>query len=207
MPLKTVMVDLVDELDPEAAALRSVNCLSWRDGALVGASTDGPGFVAALREAGIDPRGRRAVVVGAGGAARAVVLALAAEGVDEVTVVNRTPAKAEAAAALAGAVGRVGPLEAIADAGLVVNATSVGMAGTPAAGGTPIRPELLREGQVVVDLVYNPMRTPLLTAAEAAGATAVGGLGMLVHQAALAFERWTGVSAPLDAMRAAAAPN
>jgi shikimate dehydrogenase len=205
MPLKTVMVDLVDELEPEAAVLRAVNCLSWRDGALVGASTDGPGLVAALREAGVDTSGRRAVVVGAGGAARAVVLALAGDGIAEVTVVNRTAAKAEDAAALAGALGRVGPLETIADADLVVNATSIGMAGTPAAGETPVRPELLRAGQVVVDLVYHPMRTPLLAAAEAAGATAVGGLGMLVHQAALAFERWTGVSAPIDAMRAAAA--
>ncbi|MFV2039165.1 MAG: shikimate dehydrogenase, partial [Acidimicrobiales bacterium] len=148
--------------------------------------------------------GRSCHVLGAGGAARAIVRALAEAGASEVVVVNRTPGKAAAAAALAGPVGRVGSAVHVESADIVVNATSVGMAGTPGAHGVPLDVEMLRSGQTVVDLVYHPLRTPLLEAAEAAGAHAVGGLGMLVHQAARQFELWTGVDAPLEAMLAEA---
>jgi shikimate dehydrogenase len=204
MPLKAAMVDLVDEVDPEAAALQSVNCLWWRGESLVGSSTDGAGFVRSLDAEGVAPAGLRVVVVGAGAAARAVVHSLAAAGASEVVVVNRTPAKAEAAAALAGTVGRVGVEDDLRVADLVVNATSVGMADTPGAGALPFDAVLLRAGQVVADLVYHPLRTPLLDAAAAAGARPIGGIGMLVQQAALAFERWTGVPAPVDVLTAAA---
>jgi shikimate dehydrogenase len=107
-----------------------------------------------------------------------------------------------AAAGLAGPVGVVGPPEAVGDADLVVNATSVGMGD---AGGLPLDAARLGPGQVVVDLVYHPLRTPLLDAAEAAGARAVGGLGMLVHQAGHAFALWTGEPPPLEAMAQGAA--
>jgi shikimate dehydrogenase len=115
-------------------------------------------------------------------------------------VVNRTRENAERAAALAGDVGAA--VEAVpATAEILVNATSVGMGGDAA---LPVDRAVLRPGLVVADLVYHPRRTALLASAEAAGATPIDGLGMLVHQAALAFELWTGVDAPIAAMRAAA---
>jgi shikimate dehydrogenase len=207
MPHKRDAAALVDECTPVAQSLGVVNCITRRGGRLVGDSTDGAGFLESLRRgARFDPAGRRCVVVGAGGAARAVVLALAEAGALEVVVVNRSPGAAEEAAALAGRCGRVGSPAQIAGAELVVQATPVGMAGTAGAGDASMAfdPGLLHAGQVVADLVYHPMVTALLAAAESRGATTVGGLGMLVHQAALAIERWTGREAPVDAMWAAA---
>jgi len=204
MPHKEAVARAVDRLDPEAAALDAVNCVVRDpDGALVGANTDGPGFVASLVvDHGVALDGRRCVVLGAGGAARAVVRSLADAGAGEVVVVNRTAATGERAAALAGRRGRLGTPADVAGADVIVNATPVGMG--EGAGRLPCDPDLLRAGQVVADLVYQPLDTALLQAARAAGAVAVDGLGMLVHQAALAFRRWTGVDPPVAAMRAAA---
>jgi len=203
MPHKTAVADGCDDLTPDAAVLRSVNTVvPVGGGRLLGDSTDGEGFVRSLRDAGHDPGGCRALVLGAGGAARAVVLALGREG-SAVTVAARRADAASAAAALAPAG------EAVAwdsarlvapGADLVVNATPLGMSG----GALPLTPEAVRRGQVVADLVYHPLETPLLKAAREAGAEVVDGLGMLVHQAALAAERWTGEKAPVGVMRAAA---
>lgn len=206
MPHKADVAALVDRCTPVAARLGAVNCVAWSDGDLVGDSTDGAGFVAALaRGAGFDPSGCRCVVVGAGGAARAVVLALAQAGAREVVVVNRTPARAAAAATLAGDRGRPGRPDEAAGADLVVDATPAGMAGTGAEVAPPlVDPALLGAGQVVADLVYHPPVTAWLAAAGERGATVVGGLGMLVHQAAVQLERWTGRPAPVEAMWAAA---
>jgi len=207
MPHKRDAAAVVDECTPVAQRLGVVNCITQRAGRLVGDSTDGAGFVDALRRgSGFDPAGRRCLVVGAGGAARAVVLALADAGADEVVVVNRTASHAEEAAALAGTAGRVGVAADVAHAELVVQGTPVGMEGgavVPGQASMPFDPALLHGGQVVADLVYHPMVTPLLSAAEARGARTVGGLGMLVHQAALAIERWTQRDAPVEAMWAA----
>jgi shikimate dehydrogenase len=207
MPHKGAVAAAVDELTPAAAALGAVNCVFWRDGALVGDSTDGPGFVDSLRiDEGIDPDGARCVVVGAGGAGRAVARSLGEAGAAEVVVVNRSPAAAARAAALAGPVGRVGDHSDIPDADIVVNATPLGM-GVAADGAPeplPLDPELLRPGQVVADLIYHPATTPLLAAARERGLVAVNGLGMLVHQAARNFRHWLGEDAPLAAMAAAA---
>jgi shikimate dehydrogenase len=208
MPHKRDVAGLVDECTPVAQRLGVVNCVTRRDGRLVGDSTDGAGFVESLRRGGgFTPSGRRCLVLGAGGAARAVVLALADAGAVEVVVVNRTPGRAEEAAALAGAVGRVGSADDVARAELIVQATPVGMASAGASPGDaaslPFDPALLHGGQVVADLVYHPAVTPLLAAAVAQGADTVGGLGMLVHQAALALEQWTGRPAPVEAMWAA----
>lgn len=203
MPHKDAVAAAVDEVVPGAAALGAVNCVSWRGTVLVGDNTDGAGFLDALRrDEGVDPAGRRALVLGAGGAARAVVHALAGAGAAEVVVANRTADRGAAAAALAGPVGRTGGPADAAGCDLVVNATSVGLAG----GDTrpPIDPARLGPGQLVVDLVYEPATTPLLTAARAQGAVAVNGLGMLIHQAAHAFRRWTGEDPPLAVMSAAA---
>ena len=206
MPHKEQAYEAMDETTEVARRLGAVNCVTWREGALVGDSTDGEGFLAALRRgAEFDPEARRCLVIGAGGAARAVILALADAGAAEVVVVNRTPARAEAAAALAGKVGRVGSGVDVVDAELVVQATPLGMTRgeRSASDELPIDVDALHAGQVVADLVYYPRQTPLLEVATARGAVAVGGVGMLVHQGALALERWTGRVAPVEAMWAA----
>jgi shikimate dehydrogenase len=202
MPHKEAVHHAMDVLDPVAAALRTVNTVvPLSDGRLSGHTTDGAGFLDALRiDEGVDVAGMRVVVLGAGGAARAVVDALARAGAAQVIVVNRSPDNAASAAALAGSVGRTGAMTDVAAADLVVNATPIGM-GTDA---TPVDPASLRAGQIVVDLVYHPLDTALLQAARAAGARAVDGLGMLVHQAAHSFRLWTGVDAPVTVMRDAA---
>jgi len=202
MPLKEAVAAAVDELTPAAAALGAVNTVIFGPGTVTGDNTDGDGFLDAL--APWSPDGRRCVVLGAGGAARAVVRALAAAGAGEVVVVNRTGERARRAAGLAGARGRVGTPADVAAADLVVNATPIGMAGTPGAGGMPVDADLVRAGQVVVDLVYHPVRTPLLEAADERGAVARDGIGMLVHQAGRAFRAWTGQEPPLGAMERAA---
>jgi shikimate dehydrogenase len=203
IPHKAAVLDAVDEASAAARAVGAVNTVVVREGRLHGENTDGPGFLASLTDEGFDPAGRVCAVVGAGGAARAVVHALAGAGAAEVVVVNRTEARAGSAAALAGASGRVGLAADVGRADLVVNATPLGLAGGDATE-LPLDPELLGPGQLVVDLVPNPAVTPLMRAARARGARVAGGLGMLVHQGALAFELWTGRPAPLGVMRAAA---
>jgi shikimate dehydrogenase len=201
MPHKDAVAELVEHCTPEAAALHAVNCVVATGDGLVGDNTDGPGFVDALRaETGFDVDGRRAAVVGAGGAARAIVLALSRAGASEVAVINRTSARAEVAAALAGPVGRAATSEAIEHAELVVNATSVGMGD----GQLPFDPALLRSGQIVADIVYHPSPTPLVAAARERGIMAIDGLGMLVHQAGHAFRLWTALDPPIGAMTDAA---
>ena len=203
MPHKEAAATAVDRCSDTAARLRAVNTVVRRGDRMIGENTDGQGFLDSLqRSGGPDPAGARCVVAGAGGAARAVVLALADAGAAEVVVVNRTAARAQVAAALAGARGRVGAGPEIADADLVVQATPSGMAGHGAGAVIPVA--LLGPGQTVVDLVYDPIETALVHEARARGARATGGLGMLVHQAARAFTLWTGVEAPVEAMRAAA---
>jgi shikimate dehydrogenase len=202
MPAKEAVARAVDRLSPAAAALGAVNCVV-RDGRrLIGHNTDGDGFVDALHaELGVGLSGARVVVVGAGGAARAVVRSAALAGA-EVVVIGRSPARAAAAAELAGASGRVGDAVDLAGATIVVNATPVGMGADDA---LPIEPELLHSGLVVVDLVYHPLETHFLRAARARGVPGVNGVGMLLHQAAHQFRLLTGVEPPLDAMRAALA--
>jgi shikimate dehydrogenase len=203
----------VEQLTPAAAAIGAVNTLIvGEDGTLTGDNTDAPGFVADLRAHGVEPAGARALVLGAGGSARAIGYGLAEAGAAAVTVLNRTPARAQA---LAAALQPLFPQVAItagswpvaaelaAQATLIVNCTQLGM--TPQPETTPW-PETvaLQPGQVVYDLVYNPPVTRLLQQAEAGGARAIGGLGMLIWQGALAFARWTGQEPPVDVMRGAA---
>ena len=206
MPHKHAVIDQLDEVTEVAGALDAVNCIRMRGGRLIGDNTDGAGFLGGLKaDFGFEADGRRCVVLGAGGAARAVVLALAGAGASRVVVVNRTEVTAQRAVTLAGPVGRVGSFDDIVDADLVVNATPIGMAG---AGGNvddvPLPVELLHDGLVVAELIYHPARTRLIDEAESVGARAANGVSMLVHQAAVSFESWTGVRAPLAAMIAAA---
>jgi shikimate dehydrogenase len=217
MPHKAAVAASVDELEEHARRLDAVNCVSNTAGRLRGVNTDGQGFVASLvRGAGFEPAGSSCLVVGAGGAARAVVLALSESGASGVAVLNRTPERARTTAALAGSAGSVvspddpsGIAGAVAGADLVVNATPVGMVGTAAGdhaepGQWLVAPGQLRPGQVVVDLVYAPRPTAWLAAAAQTGAEALDGLGMLVHQAAAQLELWTGQEPPVEAMWQAA---
>jgi shikimate dehydrogenase len=175
---------------------------------LVGDSTDGAGFVDSLTDQGWAPRGKRCLVLGAGGAARAVVLALGEAGAGRVGVVARRPEQAAGTAALAGGAGEVGSVDAAEEAELVVNATPVGMAGVEGdrPGELPfgLDPKRLGPGQLVVDLIYAPATTKLLAEARARGADTCNGLGMLIHQAARQVRIWTGRGASVEVMSAAA---
>ena len=202
-PHKLAVAQAVDSLSATAAALGAVNTVVREpDGRLRGESTDGEGFLRALAELDFEPGGCRALLVGAGGAARAVARALARAGVSELVVVNRNPERAEQLVALTGPAARVGVGAEAGECDLVVNATPLGTEGGYAAT-LPVAAGHLGAGQLVVDLVYEPPVTPFLDAAESRGCRVANGLGMLVHQAALQFELWTAVTAPLDAMWAA----
>jgi shikimate dehydrogenase len=200
MPHKADAAAACDDLAPEAAALGAVNTVVNASGALVGHSTDGDGFLRALDDEGVGVAGRRGLVLGAGGAARAITQALGRAGA-QVTVAARRPEAAGDAATLAPDAAAIG-MDDVSVVGfdVIVNATPLGMHGEP----PPFDPAQLRPGQFVFDTVY-PADTPLLREAQARGLRAAGGLGMLVHQGALSFSLWTGASPPLDVMRAAAA--
>lgn len=205
-PHKEAAADACDELTEDATALRSVNTVVARsDGSLLGDSTDGEGFVRALDDEGVECSGRNVLVVGAGGAARAVTLALARRGAHLVVAARRMD-RAEAAASLAPggvAVAMEDVPAVLGEVSLVVHATPVGMAGEP----PPFDTGPLGAGHIVVDLVYGPTDTGLLVTARAAGARGIGGLGMLVHQAACSFTAWTGLEAPLDVMQESVRPH
>lgn len=218
MPHKEDAARAVDRLGPGAAVLGAVNTVSWsrrtEDAELVGESTDGAGFLAALTgDEGFDPTGRACVVLGTGGAARAVVLALSGAGAASVAVVGRRMEAAERAAQVGGREARaVNPTSGssedsslpnlIGAADLLVNATPVGMTvGTAIP--FDIEAAWLPKSLFVADLVYSPATTPLIVAARSAGAQCCNGLGMLIHQAARQVELWTGRPAPLEAMSAA----
>jgi shikimate dehydrogenase len=200
MPHKADAAIACDDLSLDAERLGAVNTVvaDRRAGRLVGHNTDGEGFLRALADEGVDPAEVRCLVLGAGGAARAIALALGGTGAS-VTVAARRLEAARAAAALGD-----GKAVELADAvveecDVLVNATPVGMGGEP----PPIDAGRLRPGQFVYDTVY-PVETPLLARAREQGIACAGGIGMLVHQGALAFRLWTGRDAPLDVMRAAA---
>jgi shikimate dehydrogenase len=203
MPHKADVAAACDELTPDAAALASVNTVVIRpDGTALGDSTDGAGFLAALAGDGIEVAGRAVLVLGAGGAARAVVLALGRAGATVMVAARRTEAAETAAGLAPGAEAMV-----LADAAghgdaydVVVNATPLGMGGEL----PPLDPLRLGPRHTVVDLIYHPAETPLLAAARARGARTQNGLPMLVHQAARSFTLWTGVEAPVAVMRTAA---
>lgn len=206
MPHKADVAAAVDRLEPAARALQSVNTVSWDGDELVGSSTDGAGFIAALDEAAVEITGARVAVIGAGGAARSVIDALARAGATDITVLNRTPEGAESAASLAPAAS-VGIVSDISRADIVVNATSVGMGVDlehAREADLPCDPSLLSADQVVVDLVYHPLQTGWLLRADDIGARTIDGLGMLIHQAALQQERWLGKRPDTSVMRMAA---
>jgi shikimate dehydrogenase len=205
VPLKEAVLPLLDAVTPEASRIGAVNTIVFRrDGRIVGENTDGQGFLRALRGR-IRIRGARAVLVGAGGSARAVAVALARAGCASITIANRTLARAERLAervASLGATAAAVPLaalaggSALAQATVVVNATPLGLAGR----GIRVRAAASPARCLFVDLVYNRRPTPFLAAAHRAGRATLDGSPMLLHQGALAFTAWTGRPAPRAAM-------
>jgi len=212
VPHKEAIVPLLDSLMPEAEAVGAVNTVIPREGRLLGDNTDGAGFLAALRqELECEVRGLTVAILGAGGAARAVATALAQAGASTLILLNRTVDRATRLAELVASrhpacrvtvqlLRQERKITDIADVRLLVNTTSVGLY----ASDPPLFDYASLSAPILVcDLIYNPPETPLLQAARSRGCRASNGFAMLVHQGALAFERWTGTPAPIQAMREA----
>ena len=193
LPHKEAVLPLLDELTPAARAIGAVNTVINRGGVLLGDNTDAPGFLAALRQVGA-PVGGNAVVLGAGGAARAAVWALISEGWN-VRIVNRTPQKAAALTEDLGGLACTLDTVPWPETGLIVNASSAGL-DAPEQSPLPDFPPLA-PGALVYDMVYKPAETRLMQGARAAGYRAENGLGMLAQQARLAFLAWTGADVPI----------
>ena len=209
IPHKVAILPLLDKVDPSATHIGSVNTVVNRGGELAGYSTDGPGALRALRAAGVAAEGKKILLLGSGGAARAVAFALAALTTQpelvvlgiEADEVERLVGDLRERTGVQVSGKRLEPdilREAVRGSDILIHATPVGMAPRIRESVVPV--ELLQPGQVVFDLVYVPFETELLRAAKAAGAIAVPGLGMFVHQAAIQFELWTGQPAPLQVM-------
>lgn len=211
IPLKQEGLRLMDRLTPQARRIGAVNTVTFAGGKMEGHNTDGGGFIRSLREdLRLNPRGRKVVIIGAGGAARAVSFALADAGITGLTILDSDPRRSSS---LASDLRRIAGMKAggvssdartdwdqvLEGASLLVNASPVGMHGRA----LPLPAASLRRGLSVVDLVYNPPVTPLIREARRRGIRAINGSGMLVLQGALSFERWTGRRAPVAVMRRA----
>ena len=211
IPHKVAVIQFLDELDYLAGMIGAVNTIVNDNGVLKGYNTDASGFLQTLLEEGIDPEGKNVVILGAGGASRAISFILAERGANLV-ILNR-PLELDWAEELAGNISQIFTSEVealelneknlakvLAEPDILVNATSVGM--TPDTNETPVPRNLFKPDLVVFDIVYNPIKTRLLREAEEAGAKTVSGVDMLAWQGALAFEKWTGLKAPLELMKA-----
>ncbi|RJQ07446.1 MAG: shikimate dehydrogenase [Dehalococcoidia bacterium] len=210
VPHKVAAMRLVDRPDALAERVGALNTIVHRNGLLEATNTDVTGVLRALESAAVEVRGAEILLVGAGGAARAVVVAMRQAGAARVVIANRTPERAATLSPLGGADLdlRYAPLDpddatfrgAASRARVIIQSTSLGMRHGPDEGANPVPSDLMHPGQVAFDLVYVPEETPFLRAAVEAGARPVGGLAMLVHQGAEAFRLWTGVQPPLDVM-------
>jgi shikimate dehydrogenase len=213
IPHKVAVIPLLDEMEPLAEKIGAVNTIVNDKGRLKGYNTDAGGFLKALLERGVEPKGKKVIVLGAGGASRAISFTLAERGA-EIVILNRR-LEMDWAFKLAGSISQLSAKEVKAlelndenlssvleAADILVNATSVGM--SPNSNESPLPARLLKPELVVFDAVYNPLKTRLLAEAEAAGAETISGIDMLVWQGALAFELWTGARAPIDIMKAKA---
>ncbi len=223
IPHKQAVVPLLDGTTELATKAGAVNTIVHADGKLIGHNTDVTGFARALREdAGFDAKGKRTMLLGNGGAARAVGLALVEAGAAVIYVVGRQPRKIEqmvlslkpltpSGTTISWAYWGDGSyLRSLQEADLVVNCTPVGVAGSETAGQSPVPADLMQAHTLFFDLVYNPAETPFVAAAKSRGAKATTGLAMLVYQAAESFKLWTGkdadTKAMFDAARGALAP-
>ena len=211
MPHKSSVIKHLDRVDLSAQIVNSVNTILNKENLLFGFNTDGVGAFKALKENGVELKGRKVLLLGAGGAARAIAYTMAKEA-DELAVLNRTVKQAQALAKLLEksfnkkiSTGSLSPSDIqsnLQDSDILINATSVGM--KPKAEESPVPPKLLRSNLAVMDIVYNPLETKLAKDAKAAGARVVSGVEMLIYQGAASFELWTGKSAPVEVMRQAA---
>ena len=211
MPHKSSVIKHLDRVDLSAQIVNSVNTILNKENLLFGFNTDGVGAFKALKENGVELKGRKVLLLGAGGAARAIAYTIAKEA-DELAVLNRTVKQAQALAKLLEksfnkkiSTGSLSPSDIqsnLQDSDILINATSVGM--KPKAEESPVPPKLLRSNLAVMDIVYNPLETKLVKDAKAAGARVVSGVEMLIYQGAASFELWTGKSAPVEVMRQAA---
>ena len=211
MPHKKAVINYLDEIDQTAKFLNAVNTIHNKDGKLFGFNTDGIGALKALKENGVNPHGKRVLLLGSGGAARAIAYALIQEA-DELVVLNRTVEQAKELASLlqrtfnkkvvADSLSPSAIQQNLHDSDILVNATSVGM--KPNANQSLIAPEWLKSDLAVMDIVYNPIETRLAKEAKVAGAKVVSGVEMLIYQGAASFEIWTGCKAPVEVMRKAA---
>jgi len=209
-PHKTAVVEFLDELDEVAQEVGAVNTILNDEGRLIGYNTDGLGVMRALEEQREDPSDKSIVLIGAGGAGRAIAFTLARRA-NSIFILNRTQHRAVKLAKdveqrlgkkiSARSLTRNSLLEALRDADILINATSVGM--YPRTEQTVAARKVLHSGMVVFDIVYNPLKTQLLSEAEAAGAKTIAGVDMLIHQGAEAFKIWTGHSPPVEVMRRA----
>lgn len=207
MPHKVAVLEYLDELSEAARIIGAVNTVAVRDGRLIGENTDGKGFVRSLRDAGIPLEGKVIAILGAGGAAKAIGVECALAGAKKLHIINRNVARGEDLAKTIRNHTRSeaafhpwqGTAEIPADADILINATCVGL--VPDADRCPdVRYDQIRPGMPVCDVVFNPAMPLFLRRAEAQGARVITGLGMLVNQAALNFEIWTGVEAPREVM-------
>ncbi len=211
IPHKVAVMEHLDAIAPDAAMIGAVNTVRFDNGKLTGENTDGKGFLRGIRQdAGVDPKGKRVVVLGAGGAARAVVTELALAGAAEIEVVNRSVERGAAMVAdlraKTGAAIRFTPWEGVhrvdREAGLLVNATSIGLFPDIDAA-PPVDLSDASESLLVSDAVFNPPETRLLDAARRRGLPTLDGLSMLVYQGVIGCEIWTGKTPPEDVMKAA----
>jgi len=208
LPHKVAVIEHLDELAPEARAIGAVNCIVHRGGRLIGHNTDGRGFLESLR-AVADPGGQEVVLLGAGGAARAIGVELARAGARRILLVNRGDGRGRALAAHLAAAGAAvefqplaGELRVPPSAGIFVNATSIGLFPDVEAR-VPVALDSLRPGLVVADVIPNPPRTRLVREAEARGCAVLDGLGMLVNQGVTGIRLWSGIEPDAGVMRAA----
>ncbi len=208
-PFKQEVIGLLDGLNKTAAEIGAVNTIVKSGDQLIGYNTDAEGFLRALKEeGGFDPQGKRAVLIGAGGAARAVGFALAVAGIGSLTICNRNQKRAKILASelklqnysVTGIDENGSFKEAVRASDLLVNCTPIGMMHGPAEGQSPIPEGFISSHTLVYDVIYNPLKTPLLLSAEKAGAKTLGGLSMLVYQGVASFELWTQKTAPVDIM-------
>ncbi len=196
VPHKSAIIPFLDHLEPSAKLMDAVNTVHvLPDGSLIGSNTDGQGFVRALEEAySTQGKDSKVLIIGAGGAARGIAYALHAAGYGPISFTNRTVEKAEqlATGILDSTVLSIVEAESsLAEFGLIVQTTTVGM--NFAQPGMPLDPKNVVEGTVVADIIYNPLETEFLAEARKKGAHTMNGVGMFVHQGALAFETWTGI--------------
>lgn len=210
MPHKSVVLQHLDRVDLSAQIVNSVNTILNKENTLFGFNTDGIGALRAFKENGVETKGRKILLLGAGGAARAIAYTLAKE-TDEIAVLNRTAKTAKALAKIlenalskkvtTGSLSSSDVAQNLKDSDIIVNATSVGM--RPNFDESPVPSRLLRSDLTIMDIVYNPLETRLIKEAKTVGANVINGVEMLIYQGAASFELWTGKSAPVDVMRKA----